>query len=70
MEVHGIAEWVLSRGRVVVEDREVKAVSGSGEFVPTPIYSPTVYARIPARDAAKQWEKVSYFIFKLLVFHS
>lgn len=58
MEVHGVAEWVLTRGRIVVEEGEVRAVSGLGEFVPTPPYAPTVYARTPARDAAKAWKKV------------
>lgn len=59
MEVHGVADWVLSRGAVVVEEREVKAVSGSGEFIPTPAFSPVAYARTPARDAAKAWTKVN-----------
>ncbi|KAF2361683.1 Hydantoinase/dihydropyrimidinase [Trinorchestia longiramus] len=58
MEVHGVTEWVVSRGRVVVEDGIVRAVRGGGQFVPTAVYSPTVYARTPARDAAKAWKKV------------
>ena len=58
MEVHGIAEWVLTRGRIAVEDGEVKAVSGHGQFVPNMPYSAEVYARVPARDAAKAWQKV------------
>ncbi|XP_018019690.1 dihydropyrimidinase isoform X2 [Hyalella azteca] len=58
MEVHGVAEWVVCGGRVVVEDGEVRVVQGSGRYIPTPVYSPTVYARTPARDAAKAWKKV------------
>lgn len=57
-EVHGVADYVLTRGRVVVEEGDLKAVSGSGQFVPTPAYCPAVYARTPARDAARAWKKV------------
>ncbi|XP_076041163.1 collapsin Response Mediator Protein isoform X3 [Oratosquilla oratoria] len=58
MEVHGIPEYVVCGGRVVVEQGEVKAVAGSGKFVPTPVYSPHVYARVKERDNASAPTKV------------
>lgn len=58
MEVHGIAEYVISGGRIVVEDEEVKAVGGMGKFVPTLPYSPHVYSRIENRDKANEPTKV------------
>ena len=53
MEVHGIADFVISGGRVVVDDGELKVVQGMGRFVPNPPHSPYVYERI------KQAEEVS-----------
>ena len=46
MEVHGIADYVISGGRVVVDDGELKVVQGMGKFVPNPPHSPYVYERI------------------------
>ena len=54
MEVHGIADYVLTGGRVVVDDGELKVVQGGGQFVPNPPHSPYVYERI------KEAEEVSY----------
>lgn len=59
MEVHGVADYVLTRGHVAVEEGEVRVVSGMGQFVSTPAYCPAVYARTPARDAARAWKKVN-----------
>ncbi|XP_042229368.1 dihydropyrimidinase-like isoform X4 [Homarus americanus] len=50
MEVHGIADYVICHGRVVVEEGEVRAVSGMGKFVPTPSHCPHVYGRVQERD--------------------
>ncbi|KAG0724451.1 Dihydropyrimidinase [Chionoecetes opilio] len=58
MEVHGIADYVICRGRVVVEEGDVRAVSGMGKFVPTPSHSPTVYGRVTERDIANAPRKV------------
>ena len=46
MEVHGVAEWVITGGRVVVEDGNVKVARGAGKYVPTPPFSAYVYDRV------------------------
>jgi len=43
---HGVPEVVLTGGRVVVEQGEVKVERGSGQFVPNPAFSPYVYDRV------------------------
>ncbi|XP_045110518.1 dihydropyrimidinase-like isoform X4 [Portunus trituberculatus] len=58
MEVHGVADYVICHGRVVVEEGNVRAVSGMGKFVPTPNYSPYVYGRVQERDIANAPKKV------------
>ncbi|XP_063872480.1 dihydropyrimidinase-like isoform X8 [Scylla paramamosain] len=58
MEVHGIADYVICHGRVVVEEGNVRAVSGMGKFVPTPSHSPYVYGRVQERDIANAPKKV------------
>ena len=45
MEVHGIAEWVITGGRIVVEDGELKVAKGAGKYVPNMPFSPYVYDR-------------------------
>ncbi|XP_068212830.1 dihydropyrimidinase isoform X2 [Palaemon carinicauda] len=52
MEVHGIAEYVVCHGRVVVEEGEVRANSGMGKYVPTPVFNPHVYGRLEERERA------------------
>ena len=61
MEVHGIPDYVICGGRVVVEEGEIKAVAGHGRFVPTPGNAPAVYARVPERDRSKEPQKVIAF---------
>ena len=46
MEVHGVAEWVITGGRVVVEDGDVKVARGKGSYIPTPPFSAYVYDRV------------------------
>ena len=46
MEVHGVAEWVITGGRVVVEDGNVRVARGAGKYVPTPPFSAYVYDRV------------------------
>ena len=46
MEVHGVAEWVITGGRVVVEDGNVRVARGVGKYVPTPPFSAYVYDRV------------------------
>ena len=50
MEVHGVPEYVISQGRVVVEKGEVKVVKGSGRFIPRQPWSDFVYSRVFQRD--------------------
>merc|ERR1719400_2041269 len=50
MEVHGVAEWVITGGRVVVEDGDLKVARGKGSYVPTPPFSPYVYDRVKAAE--------------------
>ena len=45
-EVHGIAEWVIAGGRVVVEEGHVRVARGAGNYVATPPFSPYVYDRV------------------------
>lgn len=52
MEVHGISEYVVCHGRVVVEEGDVRAISGMGKFVPTPTHCPHVYGRLEERERA------------------
>ena len=46
MEVHGVAEWVITGGRVVVEDGQLRVARGAGKYVATPPFSPYVYDRV------------------------
>jgi hypothetical protein len=57
MEVHGIADYVITGGRVVVDDGEVKVARGTGRFVPNPPFSPYVYDRVKAaeQELAEKW---------------
>ena len=50
MEVHGVAEWVITGGRVVVEDGDLKVARGKGSYVPPPPFSPYVYDRVKAAE--------------------
>ncbi|XP_042876020.1 dihydropyrimidinase-like isoform X4 [Penaeus japonicus] len=58
MEVHGIADYVICHGRVVVEEGELRVQSGMGKFVPTPAFCPYVYGRVEDRDRALAPQKV------------
>jgi len=59
-EVHGIAEWVLTGGRVVVEAEEVKVTKGAGRFIPNLPFSSYVYDRVKEEEdkKAKMWVPV------------
>merc|ERR1711981_1051017 len=59
-EVHGIAEWVLTGGRVVVEAEEVKVTKGAGRFIPNLPFSSYVYDRVKEEEEkkAKMWVPV------------
>ncbi len=58
MTVHGIADYVLTRGHVAVDNGELKEVKGSGRFVPNPPYSAYVYDRVKARAAERELKEV------------
>ena len=53
MEVHGIADYVITGGRVVVDEGELKVVQGAGHYVPNPPHSPYVYERIKAAEEVR-----------------
>jgi len=59
-EVHGIAEWVLTGGRLVVEAEEVKVTRGAGKFIPNLPFSSYVYDRVKEEEEkkAKMWVPV------------
>ena len=61
-EVHGVAEWVVTGGRVVVEEGELRAVArGAGQYVNTPPFSPYVYDRVKeAEEALQQIQNEKY----------
>lgn len=50
MTVHGVAEVVLTNGKVVVENGEVNVTQGSGKFVPNLPHSPYVYDLVRANE--------------------
>uniref|UniRef100_A0A1Q3G4S4 dihydropyrimidinase n=1 Tax=Culex tarsalis TaxID=7177 RepID=A0A1Q3G4S4_CULTA len=43
MKVHGVPEYVIVRGRVCVENGNLRVAEGHGQFVETPVYPPFVY---------------------------
>lgn len=54
MKCHGVADLVISGGRVVIEEGgEVRVTQGAGRFVPTPPHAQYVYGRVPAKDRAR-----------------
>merc|ERR1711874_586664 len=59
MEVHGVAEYVITGGRLVVDEGELKVAKGSGKFVPNPPFSPYVYDRVKAAEDALEKKTVA-----------
>ena len=51
MECHGVPVYVISNGRVMVEEGEVKVSQGVGRFIETPPFADHVYGRIKARES-------------------
>lgn len=43
MKVHGVPEVVIVRGKVCVENGQVRVAEGQGRFIETPINPPYVY---------------------------
>ena len=49
MTVHGVADVVISGGRVVKDEEGLHLTQGAGKFIPTPPNAPYVYGRVAAR---------------------
>ncbi|KAL8614303.1 hypothetical protein ACOMHN_007641 [Nucella lapillus] len=58
MECHGVPVFVITNGKVVVDEGEVKVTKGSGRFIPTPCNAEAVYGRVEARNQARMPRKV------------
>jgi len=58
MKVHGIADVVISGGRVVKDEDGLHLTQGAGKFIPTPPNAPYVYNRVAARDRTLAPQKV------------
>ncbi|XP_076450647.1 dihydropyrimidinase-like [Babylonia areolata] len=58
MECHGVPVYVISNGKVVVDDGKVEVTKGSGRFVPAPCFSEAVYGRVDTRNEARKPQKV------------
>lgn len=50
MECRGVAETVVSRGRVVFSQGQLHVTAGAGKFVATPPYAPYVYNLVEKRE--------------------
>ncbi|XP_076371139.1 dihydropyrimidinase-like isoform X2 [Tachypleus tridentatus] len=55
---HGVPIYVVSQGRVVVDEGELHVSQGVGRFIATPPFSQYVYACINERDQVRQPQKV------------
>ena len=53
MEVRGVADSVLTRGRVVKEEGRLQVERGSGSYVRTKPYAPFVYDLVKKRDQVR-----------------
>lgn len=53
VEVRGYPAVVISRGKVVVDEKGVQVEKGWGRFISTPRNSTYVYGRVKARDQVK-----------------
>merc|ERR1712080_364067 len=52
-EVHGVADWVITGGRLVVEDGKVMVTRGAGRFIPNLPFSPYVYDKVKEAEEKK-----------------
>lgn len=53
LRCRGVAETVITGGRVVLEDGELRVTQGAGRFVPTPPNCQYLYGRVEARDKVR-----------------
>ena len=58
MNVHGIAEYVLSNGKVVVDEGQLKVCQGSGRYIKNPAYSPYVYDKVETNAVNRMMREV------------
>lgn len=58
MDVHGIAEYVITNGRIAVEEGQLKVVQGSGRYIPTNAYSPYIYDQVRQAERARSAREV------------
>ncbi|XP_058130442.1 dihydropyrimidinase isoform X2 [Anopheles ziemanni] len=49
MKCHGVAEFVIVRGRVCLENEHVRVAEGQGSFLETPVYPAFVYDALNGR---------------------
>ncbi|GIY74765.1 dihydropyrimidinase [Caerostris extrusa] len=50
MEVRGVPVYVISHGKLVVEEGQLHVSQGSGQFIPTLPFSPFVFASVQQRE--------------------
>ncbi|XP_074028561.1 collapsin Response Mediator Protein isoform X2 [Leptinotarsa decemlineata] len=43
MKCHGVPDYVIVKGRVCLEEGQLKVVEGHGSFVETPVFAPYIY---------------------------
>ena len=58
MNVHGIADYVITNGRIVVDEGQLKVVQGMGRYLPTNAYSPYVYDQVKRQEEARNAREV------------
>ena len=52
MKCHGVPEFVIVQGRVVVDEGHLRAMQGLGKFVALAPFAPHVFEKVRAREAA------------------
>jgi len=54
MEVHGVPQVVITRGKVVLDGDGLKVTTGAGRFIPTPCFAETVYSKVDIRERLRK----------------
>lgn len=54
MTCHGVPAYVISGGRVVLDENGLHVEKGSGRFIPNPPFSEHVYAKLIQREKATE----------------
>ena len=54
MNCQGGVEYVISNGRVTVDEGQLKAVQGYGTFIPTEPFAPYVYDAVAQREQSRK----------------